>query len=185
MENLFLSLLILLVSFPCVAVLILFYRHRAQFAYPNTPPGSIGYPIIGETLEMVAHEQKGQPENFIFGRVARHKTEVFTTSVLGEPTAAFCTAAGNKLLFSNEQKLVTPWWPESANKVFPSTIKINTNDEAKRTKSLLPQFIKPEALQRYVGVMDTIAHNHFASSWENKNEIVVASTVKEYALQNL
>lgn len=181
MEILCFSLLIL-VSFLSLAVLILFYRHRRQFAYPNTPPGTIGYPIIGETLQMVAYERKGESENFIFERAAKYKTEIFTTSVLGEPTAAVCSAAGNKLLYSNEQKLVTPWWPESANKVFPSTIKYNTNDEAKRTKSLLPQFIKPEALQRYVGVMDTIAQKHFASHWENKKEIVVASTIKEYVL---
>ncbi|CAK9329917.1 unnamed protein product [Citrullus colocynthis] len=180
MENVCIALFILLVSFFSFALFILFYRHKAQFAYPNIPPGSIGYPIVGETLQMVAHERNGQPENFIFERAAKYKTEIFTTSVLGEPTAAFCSASGNKLLFSNEQKLVTPWWPKSADKVFPSTVKYNTNEEAKRTKNLLPQFIKPEALRRYVGVMDSIAQKHFASMWENKKEIVVVSTLKDY-----
>ncbi|XP_038878724.1 beta-amyrin 28-monooxygenase-like isoform X2 [Benincasa hispida] len=180
MENMCISVLILLILFLSLALFILFYRHKAQFAYPNIPPGSIGYPIIGETLQMVAHERNGQPENFMFGRVAKYKTEIFTTSILGEPTAALCSAAGNKFLFSNEQKLVTPWWPKSADKVFPSTVKYNSNEEAKRMKNLLPQFIKPEALRRYVGVMDSIAQKHFASMWENKKEIVVASTVKVY-----
>ncbi|XP_022134593.1 beta-amyrin 28-oxidase-like [Momordica charantia] len=179
MENLLLSAVVVLVSCVCGGLLLLFRRHRAQFAYRNIPPGTSGYPIFGESLEMAATRKKGEPEKFFFDRTAKYKTEVFTTSIVGEPAAAFCSAAGNKLLFSNEGKLVTPWWPESAAKVFPSAPG-PADQEAVETISLLPQFIRPEALKRYVGVMDSMAQLHFASHWDNKSQILVAHTVKYY-----
>ena len=75
---------------------------------------------------------------------------------------------------------MTLWWSSSADKVFPSTFKYSSNEEARRIKSFLPLFIKPDALRRYVGFMDAIAQQHFASRWDDKNEVVVAPTIKEY-----
>ncbi|KDP42301.1 hypothetical protein JCGZ_01625 [Jatropha curcas] len=49
-----------------------------------------------------------------------------------------------------------------------------------KMRKLLPQFLKPEALQRYIGIMDTIAQRHFASDWENKEQVNVFSLAKKY-----
>lgn len=49
-------------------------------------------------------------------------------------------------------------------------------------RKFLVKFLKPEALQRYIGVMDTIAQRHFESNWENKEEVVVFPLAKRYTL---
>ncbi|MED6206132.1 hypothetical protein PIB30_023995 [Stylosanthes scabra] len=61
-------------------------------------------------------------------------------------------AAGNKFLFSNENKLVTLWMPDNMHKVFPSSFHHTTcnGEPANKVRKLLPQFLKPEALRRYV-----------------------------------
>ncbi|KAI4353000.1 hypothetical protein L6164_007199 [Bauhinia variegata] len=180
MEHFYLSLLLLFVSFISLSLFFLFYRHRSPFTAPNLPPGKIGYPLIGESLEFLSTGWQGHPEKFIFDRMMKYKSEIFKTSILGEPAAVFCGAACNKFLFSNENKLVTPWWPESVNKVFPSSLQTNSKEEARKMRKMLPQFLKPEALQRYIGIMDAIAHRHFASGWEKKSQVTVFPLVKRY-----
>ena len=177
-HNLSLSLLLLFVSFVCLSLFFLFYRHKSPFTAPNLPPGRMGYPMIGESLEFLSAGWKGHPEKFIFDRIIKYSSEVFKTSLLGEPTVVFCGAACNKFLFSNENKLVTSWWPDNVYKIFPSTLQTNSKEEAKKMRMLLPQFFKPEALQRYVGITDIIAQRHFGSLWENKTEVIVYPLVK-------
>ncbi|KAL8158590.1 hypothetical protein V2J09_000127 [Rumex salicifolius] len=159
--------------------LLLLLHHRGS---TDLPPGTTGWPFIGETLEFLSTGWKGHPERFVFDRMSRFSEHCFKTSLLGErEVAVMCGAQGNKFLFSNENKLVEAWWPAAVNKVFPSSNQ--TSDakyEARNMRRLLPLFLKPEALQRYVGVMDCIARRHFDESWEGKDEILVFPLAKRY-----
>ncbi|TKY65108.1 Beta-amyrin 28-oxidase [Spatholobus suberectus] len=123
----------------------------------------MGFPVIGESLEFLSSGWKGHPEKFIYERIVRYTSQVFNTSIIGEPTIMFCGAACNKFLFSNENKLVMSWWPDNVYKVFPSTLQTNSKEEAKKLTLMLPQFLNAQALQRYIGIMDSIAQRHFAS----------------------
>lgn len=178
------SLLLLFVSLVSISLFVVFYKHRSHYSGANLPPGKIGYPVIGETMEFLSTGWRGHPEKFIFDRMTKFSTEVFKTSLVGEPAAVFCGAACNKFLFSNENKLVTAWWPSSVNKVFPSSMQTSSQDEAKKMRKLLPGFMKPEALQRYIGVMDTIAQRHFAADWDNHNHILTFPLAKRYISNN-
>lgn len=171
MEHFYLSLLLLFVSLISFSLFVLFYRHWSSFSAKNLPPGKIGYPIIGESYEFLSTGWKGHPEKFIFDRMSKFSTEVFKTSIFGEQAAVFCGAACNKFLFSNENKLVHAWWPSSVDKVFPSSTQTSSKEEAKKMRKMLPNFLKPEALQGYIGIMDSIAQRHFATDWENKKEV--------------
>nr|CBN88268.1 cytochrome P450 monoxygenase [Medicago truncatula]CBN88269.1 cytochrome P450 monoxygenase [Medicago truncatula] len=176
--NFYLSLLLLFVSFISLSLFFIFYKQKSPL---NLPPGKMGYPIIGESLEFLSTGWKGHPEKFIFDRMRKYSSELFKTSIVGESTVVCCGAASNKFLFSNENKLVTAWWPDSVNKIFPTTsLDSNLKEESIKMRKLLPQFFKPEALQRYVGVMDVIAQRHFVTHWDNKNEITVYPLAKRY-----
>ncbi|XP_057718023.1 beta-amyrin 28-monooxygenase-like [Arachis stenosperma] len=164
--------------------LFLVFRHVFPFIAPKLPPGTMGYPIMGETLEFLSTGWKGQPEKFVFDRTAKYSSELFKTSLLGEPTVVMGGAEGNKLLFSNENKLVRLWMPDNVHKLFPSSFHDTSSngDAAKKVRSMLPQFIKPQALQRYVSVVDSMAHTHFASLWEHNLQVSVYPLVKRYTL---
>jgi cytochrome P450 len=178
MEHFYLSLLLLFVSFVSLSLFTLFYKHRSNFTGPNLPPGKTGYPMIGESLEFLSTGWKGHPEKFIFDRMTKFSSEIFKTSLLGQPAAVFCGAACNKFLFSNENKLVTAWWPDSVNKIFPTSNQTSSKEEAKKMRKLLPQFLKPEALQKYISIMDTITQRHFTSGWEDHKEVIVFPLAK-------
>ena len=179
-ENLLfnLSLLLLFVSFVSL-LLFLFYLHRSPSTAPNFPPGRMGYPMIGDSLEFLSTRWKGHPEKFIFDHMIKYSSKIFETSILGEPVVVFCGAIGNKFLFSNENKLVNLWCPYNSSKVISfSSLQTNSNEEAKKMRKLLLQFLKPEALQLYVGIMDTVAQRHFGSLWENKAKVAVYPLAK-------
>lgn len=159
---------------------ILFYKHRALSSSTNLPPGRTGWPIFGETFEYLSTGWKGHPEKFLFDRMIKYSQECFKTNILGQPVAILCSPAGNKFLFSNENKLVVSWWPDAVNKLFPSSLQTNSKEEAKKMRKLLPQFLKVEALQRYISIMDIISHRYFAHEWENKEEVLVFPLVKKY-----
>ncbi|OMO49648.1 Cytochrome P450 [Corchorus olitorius] len=112
--------------------------------------------------------------------MAKYSPQIFKTSIFGQPMAVICGAAGNKFLFSNETKLVTSWWPDSVNKIFPSSTQTSSKEESLKMRKMLPTFLKPEALQRYIGMMDLIAQRHFENSWEGKEEITVFPLAKGY-----
>ncbi|GLT28631.1 hypothetical protein SLA2020_035490 [Shorea laevis] len=180
MEHLYLTLLLLFISFVTLSVFILFYKHWSDYTNPNLPPGRPGLPIVGESLQFISTRWKGHPEKFISDRMLRYSPDVFKTHILGRPFAVLCGPAGNKFLFSNENKLVASWWPDTVNKVFPFYTQKSPQGESKKLRKHLPQFLKPEGLQSYIGIMDTLAQRHFASGWENKDEVVVYPLAKRY-----
>ncbi|KAJ0029922.1 hypothetical protein Pint_13923 [Pistacia integerrima] len=181
MEQFFLTLPFLFASFLTLSLFFFFYLHSSKYSLPNLPPGKIGLPFIGETLHFFSTGRKGHPEKFIFDRITKYSSHVFKTNLLGEPIAVFCGAASHKFLFSNENKNVISWWPDSVYKIFPSSFQTSSKDEAKKMRfKILPQFLKPEALQRYISIMDHMAQRHFTDDWENKIEILVFSLTKKY-----
>ncbi|KAF8392762.1 hypothetical protein HHK36_020999 [Tetracentron sinense] len=173
------SVLLLAIIFISLSLGFIFHRHKPQIP-GNLPPGKTGLPFIGESLEFLSTGRKGYPEKFIYDRMAKYSSKVFKTSLLGESAAVFCGAAGNKFLFSNENKLVQAWWPSSVDKIFPSSLQTSSKEESKKMRKLLPGFMKPEALQRYIGIMDTIAQRHMESDWDNKQEVTVFPLAKMY-----
>ena len=84
---------------------------RSRNRNPNLPPGSLGWPLVGESLEFLRASVDGEPEEFVRRRVKRYDSQVFKSSLMGENMVFMCGAAGNKFLFSNESKAVTVWWP--------------------------------------------------------------------------
>lgn len=180
MEKFYLSLVLLFVSLVTLSLVILFYSHASTFIVPNLPPGRIGYPVIGESLAYISSGQKGHPETFIFERITKTSSSVFKTLLFLQPTIIFCGPECNKFLFSNENKLLKAWWPETVNMVFPSSLDSNSNSESMKMRRMLPQFLGAKILQCYVGVMDTIAQTHFASHWENKSQVTVSPLAKRF-----
>ncbi|KAL8488234.1 hypothetical protein ACS0TY_024039 [Phlomoides rotata] len=181
MELFYVSLISIFVILISLSLHFLLYKNKSPGrGGAPLPPGKTGWPILGESLEFLSTGWKGYPEKFIFDRMSKYSSAVFRTHLFGEKAAVFAGAAGNKFLFSNENKLVQAWWPASVDKVFPSSNQTSSKEEAVKMRKMLPNFFKPEALHRYVGIMDHIARRHFADGWENKQDVVVFPLTKNY-----
>ncbi|KAF5935932.1 hypothetical protein HYC85_027061 [Camellia sinensis] len=87
---------------------------------PKLPPGKTGWPIIGETLDLLLIGRRGHPEKFLHDRMERHCPDIFRTSLFGDSKMTFfCGPTAHKFLFANENKLVGSfkWAPKGDNVV--------------------------------------------------------------------
>ncbi|XP_004299475.1 PREDICTED: beta-amyrin 28-oxidase-like [Fragaria vesca subsp. vesca] len=158
------------------------HHHQLQL-----PPGSSGWPIIGEGLAFLMTAKRGVPEKFIGDRRIKFSSsshskssicKVFTTSLLRESVAVLCTAAGNKFLFSNENKLVHSWWPENIYTIFAGSDRPESHEESIRLRKVLSPFFSPNCLQKYVGIMDAFTKRHLDVFWSDKKQVKVLALTK-------
>ncbi|XP_076883663.1 beta-amyrin 28-monooxygenase-like [Bidens hawaiensis] len=151
----------------------------------NLPPGSFGWPLLGETLALLRAYWDGVPERFIQERVDKHGSPlVFKTSLLGEHMAVLCGPAGNKFLFGNENKLVAVWWPLPVSKLFGRSLITTRGDEAKWMRKMLLSYLGPDAFAtHYASTMDVVTRRHIDLHWRGKKEVKVFQTVKLYAFE--
>ena len=167
----------------CPVVLALFFFFFKSGEAKNLPPGSLGWPVIGESLEFLF----GKPEKFVLERMKKHSPEIFKTKILGEKTAVICGPSGHKFLFSNEQKYFTAFRPHSMQRLFRSykepkaaQVQHGRDEEAKVLRS--PGFLKPEALVRYLGKMDSITRDQMSAHWEGRSEVKAYPLAKSLTL---
>ncbi|GKV11247.1 hypothetical protein SLEP1_g22514 [Rubroshorea leprosula] len=172
---------LLLVSLVFTLSVCFFALWRRSTGPKNLPPGSLGWPIMGETLEFLF----GKPENFVFDRMRKYSPDIFKTKILGEETAVICGPSGHKFLFSNEHKLFTAFRPHSMQKMFRSyqaaaPAQLTRDEESKVIRS--PGFLKPEALVRYLGKMDSITQEQMQKNWEGNDEVKAYPLAKTLTL---
>ncbi|KAL4578342.1 hypothetical protein LXL04_014463 [Taraxacum kok-saghyz] len=176
-----LTLLFLIVSY----LLTFLYWNRKCGLKINLPPGSFGWPFIGESLALLRAGWEGKPERFIRERVEKHGSPlVFKTSLLGDRIAVLCGPAGNKFLFGNENKLVAAWWPTPVRKLFGRCLITIRGDEAKWMRKMLLSYLGPDAFaSHYAATMDIVTRRHIDVHWRGKEEVNVFKTVKLYAFE--
>ncbi|XP_047321022.1 dammarenediol 12-hydroxylase-like [Impatiens glandulifera] len=177
----------LLLSLFLSSIFVFYTFFRGSKTKPNLksstslPPGSRGWPFLGETLDYFDKLWRGVPEKFEHERNGGEKnpTGIFKTSLLGEHMAILCGAEGNKFLFSNEHKLVQLWWPNSINKIFPQSNDEFMKEDAPKTRKIILRFLRQEALQEYIPIIDEVTRNHMKMDW-NRDEVKVAPAMSKY-----
>ncbi|CAI9091693.1 OLC1v1026782C1 [Oldenlandia corymbosa var. corymbosa] len=101
------TLLSLFVSFISV-----FLFRRTDRRRRRLPPGNLGLPFVGETLQLISAYKTENPEPFIDDRVSKFGP-VFTTHIFGEPTIFSADPEMNRFILQNEGRLFESSYPGS------------------------------------------------------------------------
>ncbi|KAE8655441.1 Cytochrome P450 90A1 [Hibiscus syriacus] len=104
-------LFIILISTVISVVSFLLHRSR-RLRSLRLPPGNLGLPFIGETLQLISAYKTENPEPFIDERVKRYGS-VFTTHIFGEPTVFSADPETNRFILQNEGRLFESSYPGS------------------------------------------------------------------------
>ncbi|NP_001081868.1 cytochrome P450 26A1 [Xenopus laevis] len=123
-------------------------RKDAACANP-LPPGTMGLPFFGETLQMVLQRRRFlQVKRSQYGRI--YKTHLF-----GSPTVRVTGAENVRQILLGEHKLVSVHWPASVRTILGAGCLSNLHDnEHKYTKKVIAQAFSREALANYVPQME-------------------------------
>ncbi|XP_009617496.1 beta-amyrin 28-monooxygenase-like isoform X1 [Nicotiana tomentosiformis] len=163
-------------------LLNLFTRNRTKTL--NLPPGSYGWPVIGETPEFLRSRRDGSPEKFVTDRIEKYQSQIFKTCIVGEKVAVLCGPAGNKFLFGNENKLVNVWWPSSVRQLLGSCLSTISGEEAKLMRKMLTYFVSPDAFSKlYIKTMELSTQQHIKNYWQGKEELKVFPTIKLHTFE--
>ncbi|KAI7987310.1 Beta-amyrin 28-monooxygenase, partial [Camellia lanceoleosa] len=126
--------------------------------------------------------ERVKAEKFLHDRMERHCPDIFRTSLFGDSKMTFFCGP-------------TAWWPKSFNKIFLSEGASALNSlatssasvqvqESKRVRNLISGFLKLDAIQKYIPVMDTVAKHHIENEWAPKGDnVVVIDMAKKFTFE--
>ncbi|GLJ55451.1 hypothetical protein SUGI_1190680 [Cryptomeria japonica] len=169
---------ILVLSASVLGFVLLFYILKSSGslskASATLPPGSFGWPVIGEMPEFVASMWANGYQSFLENRNKRYGT-IFKTSLFGYPVAVFYSAQGNRFLFNAD---VQSYFPASAMNLLGNSLISKVGEDARVVRKMLMNFLRPQALQKFVGRADSIVNDHINSKWIEKQQVKAFSLIK-------
>ncbi|WVY95305.1 hypothetical protein V8G54_034393 [Vigna mungo] len=124
----------------------------------NVPKGSLGYPIIGETLSFLKAQRQDKGSEWLEERISKYGP-VFKTSLMGSTTVFAIGQAGNKFILGSPDDVLSAKKPMTMKKIFgrQSLVEL-TGHRYKLVKGEMLKFLKPECLQKYVKKMDELVN---------------------------
>ncbi|CAN6544781.1 unnamed protein product [Malus baccata var. baccata] len=101
-----------------------------QWRNPNCngvlPPGSMGLPLIGETLHLLTPSYSLDLHPFLKKRFQRYGP-IFRTSLVGKPVLVLADPEFNKYVVQQEGRMVDQWYLDTLSKIFLQEGESRTN----------------------------------------------------------
>lgn len=146
---------------------------------PNLPlpPGSFGWPGVGETLFFL------RDPDFVPKRLDRHGP-IFRTHLLGRPTVVMSGQEANRLILSSHFDHFS-WregWPSTFQELLGRSLFVQDGEEHRRNRRLLMPAFHGPALGHYLATMDRLCGEHL-DRWAARGEITWLPALKEMTFE--
>ncbi|XP_019253438.1 PREDICTED: taxane 13-alpha-hydroxylase-like [Nicotiana attenuata] len=169
--NIILILLLLLVP-----ILLLFVRKRRTSK--RVPPGSLGLPIIGQSLGLLRAMRANRAEKWIEEKVQKYGP-ISKLRLFGKPTVFIYGQAANKFVFTSDGTVLSNAQTQSIKMILGDRCLLELNGEDhKRVRAALVSFLKPESLKLYVGKMEEEVRIHLQKHWKDNQVVKVLPLMK-------
>ena len=176
--NLFLTILLFLI--PIFFILVTIKRRTS----PQLPPGSLGLPVIGQSLSLLWAMRANTAEKWLEERVNKYGP-ISKLSLFGNPAVFIYGQAANKLVFTYDGRTIANKQTTSITAILGerSLLELNGEDH-KRVRDALVSFLKPECLKQYVGKMDAEVRRHLEMHWEGTQTVTVCRVNLQFLQEN-
>ena len=119
-----------------------------------TPPGTLGLPLLGETLAFLRDPDFAKKRHQQYG-------PIFKTQLLGNPTVFLKGTEANDFVLTHENQYFVVSWPPSVKRLLgPLSLALQTGALHLQRRKLLAQAFQPRALANYVSVMVAISDQY-------------------------
>ncbi|KAB5540834.1 hypothetical protein DKX38_013808 [Salix brachista] len=145
------AILIILVLFCSFLLLLLFLQwHRPRDK--RLPPGSMGWPYVGETLKLYTEN----PNSFFSNRQKRFG-DIFKTHILGCPCVMISSPEAARTVLVTRAHLFKPTYPTSKEKMIgPEALFFHQGSYHSRLKKLVQASLLPSAIRGSVSQIEQI-----------------------------
>ncbi|PSS07356.1 3-epi-6-deoxocathasterone 23-monooxygenase [Actinidia chinensis var. chinensis] len=165
------------------AILIL-YRTTTRPSN-SLPSGSLGWPLLGETLEFISCAYSDRPESFMDKR--RHLYgKVFKSHLFGSPTIVSTDAEVSKFVLQTDGKVFVPSYPKSLTELMgKSSILLINGSLQRRVHGLIGAFFKsPQLKAQITGDMHKYVQESMGN-WREDHPIYIQDQAKNISFQVL
>ncbi|KAM0904020.1 hypothetical protein ACQ4PT_018289 [Festuca glaucescens] len=150
---------------------------RAKKSCPaNWPPGSLGLPVIGQTLGILRAMHVNSVDQWFGDRINRYGL-VSKFSLFGKPTVLLAGPAANKFMFFSS--LLPPFVPLFAQRIIGEKNILSLHgDDHRRIRGALMEFLKQDMLKLYVKRIDAEVRHHLEENWAGRTTVTVLPLMK-------
>ncbi|KAI3801501.1 hypothetical protein L1987_29607 [Smallanthus sonchifolius] len=153
-------------------------HHRTPPRKLRLPPGSMGWPYIGETLKLYTEN----PNSFFSNREKRYG-KIFKTHILGCPCVMISSPKLAKIVLVTESHMFKPTYPLSKEKMIgPEAVFFHQGPYHSHLKKLIQSSFRPSRIKGLVSQIDDIVCGQLLS-WEHNSTINTLPEMKKYAFE--
>ncbi|XP_022155105.1 abscisic acid 8'-hydroxylase 2 [Momordica charantia] len=154
-------------------LLLLQWRHPR---HKLLPPGSVGWPYIGETFKLYTQN----PNSFFSVRQKRYG-DVFKTHILGCPCVMISSPEAARVVLVSKAHLFKPTYPPSKEKMIgPEALFFHQGSYHSCLKKLVQASFLPSAIRPSVSQIEAIVLR-LLPSWNNSQQINTLHQMKRFA----
>jgi len=137
------------------------------------PPGSLGLPVIGDTINFLQDSEFATKRHQKYG-------SIFKTSIFGQPTVFMRGQEASLFVLSNENQYFVASFPPSAKALLgPLSLSLQTGANHINRRKLMYQAFQPRALVGYIGAMENITQRYL-EKWEKMETMTWYPELRNY-----
>ena len=121
--------------------ILLHFVIRRKYSSYNLPPGSLGFPVIGQSISLIRALRSNTDYQWYQDRIKKYGP-VSKMSVFGSPTVLLTGPAANRFVFSNQDLIITE--TKAANALIGRSILTLSGEELKQVRSALQGYLRSE-----------------------------------------
>ncbi|XP_006657767.1 cytochrome P450 716B1-like [Oryza brachyantha] len=148
---------------------------RHKYSSYNLPPGSLGFPLIGQSISLLRALHSNTDYQWYQDRIKKYGP-VSKMSVFGSPTVFLTGPVANHFVFSNQDLIFTQ--TKAVNALMGRSILTLSGEELKQVRSVLQGFLKPEMVAKYIWKMDEEVKRHIDLNWVGNKTVTAALLAK-------
>ncbi|CAI9093952.1 OLC1v1029573C2 [Oldenlandia corymbosa var. corymbosa] len=146
------------------------YKWRNPKCNGLLPPGSMGWPLLGETLQFFAPTSTFDINPFVKQRMKRYGP-IFKTSLVGRPVIVSADSDLNYFIFQQEGQSFQSWYPDTFTEIFGrQNVGSLHGFMYKYLKNMVLNLFGPEGLKRMLPEVE-MAANRDLKRWSTQNSV--------------
>ncbi|KEH27443.1 cytochrome P450 family protein [Medicago truncatula] len=133
------------------------YRWRNPSCNGKLPPGSMGLPLLGESLQFFSPNTSCDIPPFIRKRMKRYGP-IFKTNLVGRPVVVSTDPDLNYFIFQQEGKIFQSWYPDTFTEIFgQQNVGSLHGFMYKYLKNMMLNLFGPESLKKMISEVEQAA----------------------------
>ncbi|XP_072092806.1 cytochrome P450 87A3 isoform X1 [Arachis hypogaea] len=146
-----------LVALVIILPTFLAYRWKNPTCNGRLPPGSMGLPLVGETLQFFSPNTSDDISAFLKHRIKRYGS-IFKTNLVGRPVVVSTDPDLNYFIFQQEGQVFQSWYPDTFTEIFGrQNVGSLHGFMHKYLKNMVLSLFGPESLKKMISEVEHAA----------------------------